>query len=409
MACSAAGRTAGGGGVIPYGLHWLDAEDLSAVARALGAPQITQGPLIDSFERALAERLGAQYGVAFSSGTAALHAACSAAGVGPGDEVVTTPMTFVATANAVLYQGGKPVFADIDPETLNLDPGKLSRGLTQRTKALLPVHFGGLPCDMERIAQTARKAGLVIIEDACHALGAEWKTSDGRWEKVGSCSHSDMAVFSFHPVKHITTGEGGMVLTNREDLRDRLKAFRHHGIAKSNTTEDPEPWRSEMRLLGYNARISDFQCALGLSQMEKLDRFLDRRRAIADRYSRALEGSGLLPQCFDGTRIRHAWHFYVVQLQSDRPEQERRELYQALRAAGIGVYVHYLPVHLHSYYQKSFGYRPGSFPAAEAYYQRALTLPLYPKMSDEEVERTLEIVQTEWEAISKGAAWKTSR
>lgn len=395
--------------MIPYGNHWLDAEDISAVAQALSALKITQGPLVEEFERKVSARCGARFAVAFSSGTSALHAACSAAGIGPGDEVVTTPMTFVATANAVLYQGGKPVFADIDPETLNLDPEKLERAVTSRTKALLPVHFGGLPCDMERIAGTARKAGLAVIEDACHGLGAEWKTSDGRWEKVGSCSHSDMAVFSFHPVKHITTGEGGMVLTNREELRDRLKAFRHHGIAKSEGAQDPEPWRSEMRLLGVNARISDFQCALGLSQMKKLDRFLDRRRAIADRYNRALEGSGLRPQRFDESRVRHGWHFYVVQLQSERPEQDRRELYLALRAAGIGVYVHYLPVHLHSYYRQNFGYRPGAFPTAEAYYQGALTLPLYPKMNDEEVGRTLEKVQAEWEGISKGAVWKASR
>ncbi len=392
--------------MIPYGLHWLDEEDIARVTRALRSAWITQGPLIEEFEQKVARRCGARFAVAFSSGTTALHAACSAAGIGPGDEVVTTPMTFVATANAVLYQGARPVFADINPETLNVDPERMARAVTSRTKALLPIHFGGLPCDMERIARTARKSGLAVIEDACHALGAEWRTSGGQWEKVGSCSHSDMAVFSFHPVKHITTGEGGMVLTHRVDLRDRLRAFRHHGISKAAGKEDPEPWRSEMQILGCNGRITDFQCALGLNQMEKLEGFLARRRAIALRYGRELEGSCLIPQRFDDAQVRHAWHFYVVQLQSDRPEQDRRELYLALRAAGIGVYVHYLPVHLHSYYQKSFGYRPGDFPAAEAYYQRALTLPLYPKMSDEDVDRTLERVQTEWGAISRGAAWK---
>ena len=391
---------------IPYGLHWLDEGDIARVAETLRSDWITQGPLIEKFEQKVAGRCGARFAVAFSSGTVALHAACSAAEIESGDEVVTTPMTFVATANAVLYQGGRPVFADIDPETLNVDPEKLVRAVTSRTKALLPVHFGGLPCDMERIAQTARKSGLVVIEDACHALGAEWKTSGGQWEKIGSCSHSDMAVFSFHPVKHITTGEGGMVLTNRVDLRDRLRAFRHHGISKAAGEEDPEPWRSEMRTLGCNGRITDFQCALGLNQMERLDGFLDRRRAIALRYGQELEGAQMVPQQFDRAQVRHAWHFYVVQLQSDRPEQDRRELYLALRAAGIGVYVHYLPVHLHSYYQNSFGYRPGDFPVAEAYYQRALTLPLYPKMSDEAVDRTLETVQTEWGAISRGATWK---
>ena len=395
--------------MIPYGLHWLDEEDIARVTRALRSAWITQGPLIEEFEQKVAGRCGARFAVAFSSGTSALHAACSAAGIGPGDEVVTTPMTFVATANAVLYQGGKPVFADISPETLNMDPEKLSQAVTSKTKALLPVHFGGLPCDMEGISQVARKAGLAVIEDACHALGAEWRTSDGKWEKVGNCSHSDMTVFSFHPVKHITTGEGGMVLTNREDLQDKLRAFRHHGISKAAGEEDPEPWRSEMQMLGTNGRITDFQCALGLSQMEKLDCFLERRRSIAQHYAQGLEASGLISQRFDGAQVRHAWHLYVVQAQSDRPEQDRRELYRALRAAGVGVNVHYLPVHLHEYYRRRFGHKPGDFPVSEAYYQRALTLPLFPKMSEEDVNRVLETVRAEWEAISRGATWKSPR
>jgi len=395
--------------MIPYGLHWLDEEDIVRVTRALRSAWITQGPLIEEFEQKVADRFGARFAVAFSSGTMALHAACSAAGVGPGDEVVTTPMTFVATANAVLYQGAKPVFADIDSETLNVDPEKLAQAVGPKTKAILPVHFGGLPCDMTRIAQTARDGGLAVIEDACHALGAQWRTSDGRWERVGSCSHSDMTVFSFHPVKHITTGEGGMVLTNQADLRDRLRAFRHHGISKAEGEDGPEPWRSEMQLLGCNGRITDFQCALGLSQMDKLDRFLDRRCAIAQRYARELEGSNLIPQRFDPERTRHGWHLYVVQVQSERPEQDRRDLYRALRAAGIGVNVHYLPVHLHAYYRERFGHKPGDFPAAEGYYQRALTLPLFPKMSEEEVNRVLETVRAEWETISGGAEWKSRR
>ncbi len=399
-------KTAGKVGMIPYGLHWLEEQDILQAARVLRSDWITQGPLIEEFERKVALRCGARFAVAFSSGTTALHAASSAAGIGPGDEVVTTPMTFVATANAVLYQGAQPVFADMDPETLNLDPEKFSRAIGPKTKAVLPVHFGGLPCDLGAISRIARKAGLAVIEDACHALGAEWKTPEGRWERVGSCSHSDMTVFSFHPVKHITTGEGGMVLTQREDLAGRLRAFRHHGISKAEGEEGPEPWRSEMHLLGCNGRITDFQCALGLSQMERLDRFLDRRRQIVERYGRGLEGAGLVPQRFDGTQSRHAWHLYVVQVQSERPEQDRRELYRALRAAGIGVNVHYLPVHLHPYYREHFGYKPGDFPAAEAYYQRALTLPLFPKMDEEDVSRVLETVRGEWEAISRGAAWK---
>lgn len=401
-------RTGGKG--IPYGRHWLNEQDIARVAQVLRSDWITQGPAVEGFEQAVAARCGARFAVAFSSGTAALHAACAAAGVGAGDEVVTTPITFVATANAVLYPGGRPVFSDIQPDTLNLDPEKMREAIGPKTKAILPVHFGGLPCEMEPIAEAARARGLAVIEDACHALGAQWRTSQGRWERVGSCSHSDMTVFSFHPVKPITTGEGGMVLTNREPLRDRLRAFRHHGIAKSNGADDPEPWRSEMRFLGYNGRISDFQCALGLSQLEKLDRFLDRRREIARRYERGLEGTGLLPQGFDPERFRHAWHLYVVQLPFDRPAQDRLALYRALRAAGIGVSVHYLPVHLHAYYRERLGYPPGSFPVAEAYYERALTLPLFPRMSEQEVERVLETVQAEWEKISMGeTAWKSPR
>ena len=393
--------------MIPYGLQWLEEGDIARVAEALRSAWITQGPLVEEFEQVVARRCGARFAVAYSSGTLALHAACSAAGVGPGDEVVTTPMTFVATANAALYQGGRPVFADINPETLNIDPEKMARAVTGKTKVLLPVHFAGLPCEMERIQQIARKFGLTVIEDACQSFGAEWKTSDGRWERIGSCSHSDMAAFSFHPVKHITTGEGGMVLTNREDLWERLKAFRHHGLVRTGGMESPEPWRAEMQFLGYNGRISDFQCALGLSQLEKMDLFLDRRRAIAQRYGQALEGLGLHVQRFDANRFRHSWHLYTVQLQSKQPEQDRRDLYRALRNAGIGVNVHHLPVHLHRYYQESLECRPGQFPVSENYYKRALTLPLYPKMGDEEIGRVMETVGAEWEAISKGAAWKS--
>ena len=223
--------------LIPYGYHWLEEADTEAVAQALGGAWITQGPRIREFEEKLASVCGAPYAVAFSSGTAALHAACFAAGIGPGQEVITTPMTFVATSNAVLYQGGQPIFADIDGKTLNIHPPEIQRQMTERTRGILPVHFAGLPCSMEEISDLARKHKLVVIEDASHALGAAWTTREGRQEKVGSCSHSDLTVFSFHPVKHITTGEGGMVLTRREDLRDRLRMFRHHGIAQRPTLD----------------------------------------------------------------------------------------------------------------------------------------------------------------------------
>lgn len=391
------------GNRIPYGLHWLDEEDIAQVSRAMRSEWITQGPLVEEFERRVAATCGARFGVAFSSGTAALHAACFAAGLGPQDEAVTTPLTFVATANAVVYQGAKPVFADVDPGSLNIDPEEISRRLSPRTKAILPVHFAGLPADLESIARIARQRGLWVIEDACHALGAQWKDSQDRWQRVGNCSHSDMAVFSFHPVKHITTGEGGMVLTNREDLTDRLRAFRHHGLGKPEEDETAlsEPWRQEMVELGYNYRITDFQCALGLRQLEKLDQFLVRRQAIAESYTRSWQGLGLVPQQFNRDRFRHAWHLYVVQLPSHKRPLNRRAAFERMRARGILAHVHYLPVHLHPFYRRRFSYQPGNYPVAERYYERALTLPLFPKMSDSQVGEVIEGVHLMLEQLTR--------
>jgi len=378
---------------IPYGRHWLDEEEIAEVSRTLRSDWITQGPRIEEFERRVASSRGARFGVAFSNGTAALHAACSAAGVRAGDEVITSPLTFVGTANAAVYQGAKPVFADIDPASLNLDPWEVRGRLTSKTKAILPVHFAGLPADMEALSKIAREKGLYVIEDACHALGAEWLDSNGAWQKTGNCSHSDMVVFSFHPVKQITTGEGGMVLTNREELANRLRTFRHHGLRRpEGEIAAAEPWRYEMDELGHNYRITDFQCALGLKQMEKLDRFLERRRRIADLYAQAFKGRDLTPQGFDRERFRHAWHLYVVQLGAGTGPAGRRAVYEALHQSGIGVNVHYLPVHLHPFYRRIFSYRPGDYPAAEGYYERTLTLPLFPKMTDEQVQRVIQSV-----------------
>lgn len=409
---------------IPYGHHWLDDEEIAEVVRVLRSDWITQGPLIQEFEEGVAARCGARFGVAFSSGTAALHAACFAAGIGPGDEVITTPMTFVATANAVLYQGGVPVFSDIDPKTLNADPKEILRRIGPKTKGILPVHFGGLPCRMEAIHSIAQRHGLMVIEDACHALGAQWLSSQGRRERVGSCSHSDMAVFSFHPVKQITTGEGGMCLTNREDLREKLHLFRHHGITRLEDGEghSDEPWRYEMRSLGYNYRITDFQCALGLKQLEKLDRFLERRRQIAAAYDRAFEGSGLILQKEEGQEVWPAWHLYPIQLPLERLTVDRGIFFNALRGRGLGVNVHYRPVPLQPFYRKRFSYRPGDYPVAERYYERTITLPLFPRMTDDEVEQVIQTVQAvlreyqrpevgaiPTEVRSGGAGWKPAQ
>ncbi|MBI5570619.1 MAG: UDP-4-amino-4,6-dideoxy-N-acetyl-beta-L-altrosamine transaminase [Desulfomonile tiedjei] len=367
--------------MIPYGFQWIDKEEIDAVVGVLRSDRITQGPCIEEFERAVAEYTQALHAVAFSSGTAALHAACAAAGVGTGDEAITSPLSFIASANCAVYMGARPVFADIEPASLTLDWRKAAKKVTPRTKAVIPVDFGGQPCALDEITALARQHGLVVIEDAAHALGAEYK---GRL--VGS--RADMTILSFHPVKHITTGEGGMVLTNDAALHEKLARFRTHGIAREPsklTRPDEGAWYYEMQELGYNYRITDIQCALGLAQLKKLDLFVKRRREIAGQYALAFSSlPGLrLPQESAGTRS--SYHLYVLQLPIDRLKGGRRAFFDALVEWKLGVNVHYIPIHLQPYYQRRFGYRRGDFPLAEGYYDRAITIPLYPKMTDEDV------------------------
>lgn len=363
--------------LLPYGHQWIDDEDITAVVEVLKSDWITQGPKVDEFERKVAEYCGAKYAVAVSSGTAALHAACSVAGISRGDEAITTPITFAATANAVVYCGGKPVFTDIKEDTTNIDVQEIKRRLSPKTRAILPVDFAGHPADLDKIKAIAEERKLVVIEDACHALGAEYK---GR--KIGSLSH--MTVLSFHPVKHITTGEGGMVLTDNEEFYEKLKVFRHHGIVK----DDPDmgPWHYNIHEPGYNLRITDFQCALGISQMKKLDRFVERRRKIAARYHEAFAEMEEVVTPVESVDIKAAYHIYVIQLRTEMLKAGREELFEALRAENIGVNVHYMPLHLHPFYQRVFGYKKDDYPRAERYYERAITLPVFPKMSDEDVE-----------------------
>lgn len=369
--------------LLPYGHQWIDDEDIASVVRVLKTDWITQGPKVDEFERTVAEYCGAKYAVAVSSGTAALHAACSVAGISRGDEAITTPITFAATANSVIYCGGKPVFADIREDTLNIDVEEVQKKLSPRTKAILPVDFAGHPADLDEIRAIAKKRKIVVIEDACHALGAEYKG-----KRIGSLS--DMTILSFHPVKHITTGEGGMVLTNNKGFYERLRVFRHHGITKNN--QDKGPWHYEIHNPGYNFRITDFQCALGISQMKKLDSFVKRRREIAARYNQAFAGMKELVTPIEGENVKAAYHIYVIQLRTELLKVGRKELFEALRAEGIGVNVHYMPLHLHPYYQKEFGYKKGDYPNAERYYERAITLPIFPKMSDEDIDSVIQAV-----------------
>ncbi|MBI2287839.1 MAG: UDP-4-amino-4,6-dideoxy-N-acetyl-beta-L-altrosamine transaminase [Chloroflexi bacterium] len=370
--------------LLPYGHQWIDEEDISAVAEILRTDWITQGPKVDEFEQKLAEYCGAKYGVAVSNGTAALHAACAAAGISWGDEVITTPITFAASANAAVYCGGKPVFADIQEDTWNIDPREIRRRLSPRTRAVLPVDFAGYPASLDEIRAIADEHKLIMIEDACHALGAEY-----RGRKLGSLA--DMTVFSFHPVKHITTGEGGMVLTNSQEFYEKLRTFRHHGIVKGN--QDEGGWYYEIDNPGYNYRITDFQCALGISQLRKLDRFIKRRREIAARYSETFAGMKEVITPAAEKDVRAVYHIYVIQLRTELLRVGRKEVFEALRAENIGVNVHYMPLHLHPFYQRTFGYKKGDYPKAETYYERAITLPIFPRMSDEDVQDVIEAVR----------------
>ena len=365
--------------MLPYGEHTIDDQDVAKVVEALRSKRITTGPMIAEFERALADYSGAKHAVAFSSGTAALHAAAYAAELGPGDEVVTTPLTFVATANCALYQGATPVFADILPSTLNIDPADIERRITPNTKALLPVDFGGQPADLGPIMALAGRHDLVVIEDACHALGAEYK---GR--KWGSTSH--MTVFSFHPVKHITTGEGGMVLTNESMLAERMRTFRHHGMVYP---DQRAPWHYQIHDLGFNYRITDIQCALGLSQFRKLDQFVSRRDTLAQRYHEYLERSPYVTLPASDEATVHAWHIYVVMLNLDNLTVDRDRIMEALCAENVGVQLHYPLVHLQPYYRRELGYSPGLCPVAESIFPRLMTLPLFPSMSEADQDDVL--------------------
>ena len=371
--------------LLPYGHQWIEEDDIVAAVNVLKSDWITTGPKVSEFEEAFARYVDASYAVSFSSGTAALHGAAFAADLGPGDEAITSPMTFCATANCVLYQGAKAVFADVSPNTLNIDSSEIMRQMSSRTKAILPVDFAGHPADLTSILKLANPRGLIVIEDACHALGASTKA-----RLVGSISH--MTVFSFHPVKHIATGEGGMVTTNDKDLAYRLRLFRNHGIDSDARKREAEgQWWYEMVALGYNYRLTDIGCALGLSQLRKMEANLARRREIAACYTAAFAAMPevhpptVLPDC------EPAWHLYVLRLNLDRLRMGREEVFKALRAENIGVNVHYIPVPWHPYYQK-LGYTKGQWPVAESAYERILSLPIFPAMSDQDVEDVIRAV-----------------
>jgi perosamine synthetase len=371
--------------MIPYGRQSIDEEDVQAVAEVLRSDWLTTGPAVERFERAIADFTGARHAVAVSSGTAALHAAVYALGIGPGDEVIVPPMTFVATANAVVFQGGTPVFADVDPGTLLLDPAEVERKITPRTRAVIAVDYAGQPCDYDRLRAITDRHGLALVADACHSLGATYK---GR--RAGTLA--DLTAFSFHPVKHIATGEGGMITTGEPNLAQRMRHFRNHGISSDHRQRaQAGAWFYEMEELGYNYRLSDIHCALGISQLRKLPEWLARRREIAAAYDEALASSSCYHPLPVRPEVGHARHLYVVKL---APGMDRNAEFRSFREQGIGVNVHYVPVHMHPYYRRRFGTGPGGCPRAEQAYERLLTLPLYPRMREDDVKAVIAAAQT---------------
>lgn len=365
---------------IPYGRQTIDEDDIAAVVEVLRSDWLTTGPAVERFEADICAYTGAPHSVAVSNGTAALHTAMFALNIGPGDEVIVPPMTFAASANCVLYQGGRPVFADVDAETLLLDPAAVEAAITPRTKAIIGVDYAGQPCDWDALRALADKHHLALVADGCHALGA---SLDGR--KVGTLA--DITVFSFHPVKHITTGEGGMAVTADEALAARMRAFRGHGITTTaSQREKSGSWFYEMTELGYNYRITDFQCALGSSQLKKLDGWIAKRNELARAYDAALAGQETVRPLTHRENVRHAYHLYVVRTPN------RDEAFRRLRANGIGANVHYVPVHLHPYYRQVLGTREGLCPTAEAAYREILTLPLWPGMEDRDAISIIHIL-----------------
>lgn len=382
--------------MIPYGKHHIDEDDIQAVVDVLRSGILTQGPAIEAFEQAIAKYAGAKYAVALSSGTAALHLAALAAGLGPGKSLVTSPITFVASANAALYVGGRVVFADIDPDTMNMSPESLKKALENNpdVRAVVPVHFAGLPCDMPSIKAATDQAGAVVIEDAAHALGATYPSG----QRVGSCAYSLMTIFSFHPVKAIAAGEGGMITTNDEAIYRKLLRLRSHGI---NKLDDPfqlpeqaatngmqNPWYYEMQELGFHYRITDIQCGLALSQFKKLDSFIARRRELAKAYDQAFaDMRNFRPAQLAGRNLS-GHHLYVLRINFESAGLNRGQLMRELKARQIGSQVHYTPVPAQPYYRK-LGFMPEDYPNAQRYYQEALSIPLYYGLKDEQQEQVI--------------------
>lgn len=350
-----------------YGKQNITNDDIQAVIEVLKSPYLTCGPKVKEFEQAICDYTGAKYCVALNSATSGLHIAMLAIGIEAGDEVITSPITFLASANCARYCGATVKFADIEPDTANIDPDEIKKHITEKTKAIIPVHFAGQSCDMEKIYKIAKEHDLFVIEDAAHAIGSDYKDT-----KVGSCKYSDMTIFSFHPVKTITTAEGGAVTTNSKELYEKLCAFRSHGMHKDGDMIND--WRYEMRELGYNYRMTDVQAALGISQMKRLDVFKKRRREIVDFYNKNLGIKHLSERDFSNA----CFHLYPILVEN------REKFYFDARKAGLNLQIHYIPVHMQPYYKEQ-GHKEGDFPNAEEYYKHCISLPLYPELTDDDL------------------------
>jgi len=365
--------------IIPYGHQWIDNEDIKAVVKVLKSDWLTQGPVVEEFEKSIAKYCGVKYAVAFSSGTSALYSAYMAGELKEGDEVITTPLTFAATSNMICFCHAKPVFADIEKDTLNIDPKDILKKITKKTRAIATVDFAGNPCNYQEIFKIAKDNDLLLIEDACHAFGAQYKG-----KKTGS--FADMTIFSFHPVKHITTGEGGMVVTNNKVFFERLKLIRNHGMIKK-----PEngPWYFEIENPSFNFRITDIQCALGLSQLNKIEKFIAKRKEIAKIYTESFKNIEGIIIPTEEHLAKSSWHIYPIRVNAEK----RMKIFEMLQKDGIKVHVHYMPLHLHPFYKKQFGYKEGDFKNAEEYYNSAITIPLFPKMTKKEINYVISFVK----------------
>jgi len=385
--------------MIPYGKHHIDDDDIKAVVDVLKNKFLTQGPMIEKFEKAICDYVGAKYAVAVSSGTAALHLSALASGVKPGSSIVTSPITFVSTANAAFYCGGDVHFADIDPLNINISPNKIENIVKENNDicAIFPVHFAGLPCDMEALSDISKRYNLSLVEDAAHALGASY--SNG--QKVGSCCYSDMTIFSFHPVKSIAAGEGGLITTNDESLYRKLIRLRSHGInklddslineAESKTDGSVNPWYYEIQELGFNYRITDIQCALALSQLNKLNKFVDRRRVLVDKYDSYFKGLEFIKPAQNLERELSSHHLYVLRIEFDKFNITRSEFMRLLRKKEIITQVHYIPLPIQPYY-KSKGFDIIDYPEANSYYQEAISIPLFYDLTDDQQAFVVKVI-----------------